>query len=77
MTKIAKLTFNDFAGLLTGRIARIHGAAGTSVEYNRVTREFVFENRQGQKHMLSGDRTNEVRLDAHFHGFQINNGFND
>lgn len=71
--KIEKITFERWAGLMSGRIARIHGANGTSIEYHRLNREFVMEGRDGTKHTLDGDGTDDTRLDAHFRGFQQNN----
>ena len=78
MTKLAKITFTDWAGLINGRIATIHGANGTSLRYVHsrdvpADRLFIMEGRDGTKHTLDGDGTDDARLDAHFRGFQQNN----
>ena len=69
--EITKIDFYRWSGLLSGRIAAIHGARGSVLTMLRKgdTKIFVME-RKGEKHTLNADATDEVRLNAHFEGFQ-------
>jgi hypothetical protein len=76
-TKIAKITFTDYSGLQTGRISTIHGAYGTTLQFKRQKDQgsvFIMGNRKGEHHTLALEVTDEVRLNAHFKGFQENAG---
>jgi len=71
-----KITFADFAGLASGRIARLsHISSKTptaTLEYDRANRLFRMEKKVAGKtelHTLAYDTTDEVRLNAHWQGF--------
>jgi hypothetical protein len=70
MKNALKLSFADWAGLLSGRIATIHGnAQRTTLVYLRGDRVFVMEAADGAKHVLAADVTDDIRLNAHWLGF--------
>lgn len=68
---MTKLTRNHWAQLLNGRIVRIYGVHGETLEYSRAARQFVMTERDGKRvHKLLADISCHRRLAAHWNGFQ-------
>jgi hypothetical protein len=69
MTKNPALYFIEFAGLLSGRLARVHvGRASVEVEGKGEERRFVMRGPSGV-HSLLVDATDMDRLNAHWVAF--------